>query len=352
MKDRIIEIILWLGFVAATCVLVGPSFIDSMYSIEQAQSIASYIRDAEEMDVEDAQAMFDRARTYNREIAARQLESAFTYLGPDLTDEEYDSLLMLGSEGNIMCYVEVPSADIYLPVAHGTDTHTLIYEAGHMYGTSLPTGGPSTHAVIAGHTGLKSADLFTHLTDTKEGDVFYIHVLGEIHEYTVDRIKVVLPEDEDPYLQVEEGGDYVTLYTCTPYGVNDHRLLVRGYRSGDVEVGGEGGEGIQQKRMNKMAILKAVLFAAIPLLVLIIGGVLVFRKKGAYTEVYIPAEAFGMLLTDMQAEKVPASGSKAEADNTETAYCISAESYRKFKDLVSDYQKELQRRKTSRRKKQ
>lgn len=281
MKDKLIEIILWLGFVATACVFVGPSFIDSLYNIRQVQTIGSYSEEVDHMDRLDIELAFERAEAYNETVAAAQAVSSFYYQGAEATDPEYESILMMGSSSNIMGYIEVPSADIYLPIAHGTDTETLQSEAGHMYGTSLPVGGDSTHAVIAGHTGLKSADLFTHLTKTQEGDVFYVHVLDEIHEYTVDQIVVVLPEEEDPYLQVVTGEDYVSLYTCTPYGINDHRLIVRGRRSGTIENAAQSGGALRHERINREAIIHTILFAGIPVIVFIAGGLYIFlpRKK-------------------------------------------------------------------------
>lgn len=279
LKDKIIEIILWLGFVAATCILTGPSFLDSLYNIRQVNAIGTYTSDINALDEIEIEDIRIAVEDYNEKIVARQADTPFYYQGEHVSDEEYDRLLTLGNEKNIMGYVEVPSANIYLPIAHGTNTKMLTYEAGHMYGTSIPIGGPSTHAVIAAHTGLKSADLFTHLTDTAVGDVFYIHILNEILEYTVDQIEVVLPEDEDPYLQIVPEEDYVTLYTCTPYGVNDHRLLVRGTRTGTVINANEAGGALQQQRMNRRALLHTVLFGAIPVLVLFAGGFIVFKKK-------------------------------------------------------------------------
>ena len=131
--------------------------------------------------------------------------------------------------GGAMAYVDIPKINVYLPVQHGTDADTLEKSVGHVVGTSLPVGGSSTHAVLSAHSGMASSKLFSDIDQLAVGDVFYIHVLGEVLAYKVDAIHTVLPTDTS-LLQIEDGKDYVTLVTCTPFGVNTHRLLVRGQR--------------------------------------------------------------------------------------------------------------------------
>ena len=131
--------------------------------------------------------------------------------------------------GGVMAYVDIPKINVYLPVQHGTDAETLERTVGHVVGTSLPVGGSSTHAVLSAHSGLASSKLFSDIDQLAEGDTFYIHVLGDTLAYKVDSINTVLPTDTR-LLQIEDGKDYVTLVTCTPFGVNTHRLIVRGYR--------------------------------------------------------------------------------------------------------------------------
>ena len=131
--------------------------------------------------------------------------------------------------GGVMAYVDIPKIGMYLPVQHGTDAETLERAVGHVVGTSLPVGGSSTHAVLSAHSGMASAKLFSDIDQLATGDTFYIHVLGEVLAYKVDAIHTVLPTDTS-LLQIENGKDYVTLVTCTPFGVNTHRLLVRGHR--------------------------------------------------------------------------------------------------------------------------
>ena len=131
--------------------------------------------------------------------------------------------------GGVMCYIDIPKINVYLPVQHGTDAETLERAVGHVVGTSLPVGGSNTHAVLSAHSGMASSKLFSDIDQLEKGDIFYIHVLGEVLAYEVDAINTVLPTDTS-LLQIEDGKDLVTLFTCTPFGVNTHRLLVRGHR--------------------------------------------------------------------------------------------------------------------------
>lgn len=133
------------------------------------------------------------------------------------------------TEGGVICYIDIPKINVYLPVQHGTGAETLEKSVGHVVGTSLPVGGSSTHAVLSAHSGMASSKLFSDIDQLTAGDTFYIHVLGEVLAYKVDAINTVLPTDTS-LLQIENGKDYVTLVTCTPFGVNTHRLLVRGHR--------------------------------------------------------------------------------------------------------------------------
>lgn len=131
--------------------------------------------------------------------------------------------------GGVICYIDIPKINVYLPVQHGTGAETLEKSVGHVVGTSLPVGGSSSHAVLSAHSGLASSKLFSDIDQLAEGDTFYIHVLGEVLAYKVDTINTVLPTDTS-LLQIEDGKDQVTLVTCTPFGINTHRLLVRGHR--------------------------------------------------------------------------------------------------------------------------
>ena len=169
-------------------------------------------------------AMLQASRDYNQSLAARET----SYFLSERQQAEYDSLLDVGGTG-IMGYITIPRIGVELPIYHGTSDGVLQIAAGHLEGTSLPVGGASTHAVISAHRGLPSAKLFTNLDQLEVGDTFTITVLDRVLTYEVDKISIVLPTETDS-LKVVDGKDYVTLMTCTPYGINTHRLLVRGRR--------------------------------------------------------------------------------------------------------------------------
>jgi sortase A len=176
------------------------------------------------MDTEDYSHLWDSAKVYNEDLWTRNNP----YLLTEEQRERYTQLLNPAGDG-IMGYVEIPDIDILLPIYHGTDELVLQVAIGHLDWTSLPTGGPGTHSVISGHRGLPSARLFTDLDKIVVGDLFMLHVLDETLTYEVDQIRIVKPDETDELL-LQEGKDLCTLVTCTPYGVNSHRLLVRGHR--------------------------------------------------------------------------------------------------------------------------
>ena len=175
-------------------------------------------------DTDDAEltAQREAAEQYNAMLSGAAIAEG----GADAPPLVYDEQLTVGGA---MAYVDIPKINVYLPVQHGTDADTLERAVGHVVGTSLPVGGSSTHAVLSAHSGLASSKLFSDIDQLTEGDTFYIHVLGDTLAYRVDAINTVLPTDTH-LLQIEDGKDLVTLVTCTPFGVNTHRLLVRGHR--------------------------------------------------------------------------------------------------------------------------
>lgn len=176
-------------------------------------------------DADDAKLAEQRraAEMYN---ALLRGEAAVSAGGASVSPLTYAEQL---SVGGAMCTIDIPKIGVYLPVRHGTEAETLERTVGHVVGTSLPVGGAGTHAVLSAHSGMASAKLFTDIDQLAKGDVFYIHVLGEVLAYEVDQIATVLPSDTS-LLQIEEDKDYVTLITCMPFGANTHRLLVRGHR--------------------------------------------------------------------------------------------------------------------------
>ena len=177
------------------------------------------------MDTDDAELATQRraAEEYNAMLRGEAAVSVGGALAPPVAYAEQLTV------GGAMCYIDIPKIGVYLPVQHGTGAETLERAVGHVVGTSLPVGGAGTHAVLSAHSGMASAKLFSDIDQLAEGDTFYIHVLGEVLAYEVDQIATVLPSDTS-LLQIEEDKDYVTLVTCTPFGVNTHRLLVRGHR--------------------------------------------------------------------------------------------------------------------------
>lgn len=241
---------------AAVILITYPMFADAVTGMMQTSLLGTYEEETGSISEDVRARLFAEAGEYNRRVFEEQKKKPFTYSGDDEGSPEYRRLLSADGS-DVMGCLSVGKIDLVLPVCHGTDTAKLEYECGHMYGTSLPVGGPSTHAVIAGHTGLASAELFTRLTEVVEGDIFSISLPGETHFYRTVSVRVVFPEKEDHYLQIEEGRDLVTLYTCTPYGINDRRLLVTGERcfpeSGE---GGRGGFGIALSGRKRRLILQ------------------------------------------------------------------------------------------------
>ena len=182
----------------------------------------SYTAAIEDTDDAELTAQRQAAEQYNAMLANATISEG----GASAPPLPYAEQLTVGG---VMCYVDIPKINVYLPVQHGTGAETLEKSVGHVVGTSLPVGGSSTHAVLSAHSGMASSKLFSDIDQLEKGDKFYIHVLGEVLAYEVDSINTVLPTDTS-LLQIEDGKDYVTLVTCTPFGINTHRLLVRGHR--------------------------------------------------------------------------------------------------------------------------
>lgn len=182
----------------------------------------TYTAAIENTDDAELTAQRQAAQQYNAMLANATISEGGASAPPVVYAEQL-------TVGGVMCYIDIPKISVYLPVQHGTGAETLEKSVGHVVGTSLPVGGNSTHAVLSAHSGMASAKLFSDIDQLEKGDVFYIHVLGDTLAYEVDAINTVLPTDTS-LLQIEEGKDYVTLVTCTPFGINTHRLLVRGHR--------------------------------------------------------------------------------------------------------------------------
>lgn len=223
-KGWVINLVLVLILLIGAGIMAYPTFSDWWNSFHQTRAIASYINAVENTDTAVLEQMLADARAYNERLAVRG--NHFT-----LSDEErleYESLLDLTGSG-VIGYINIESIGVYLPFYHGTDEAVLQVAIGHLEGTSLPVGGPDTHAVLSGHRGLPSAKLFSDLDQIEKGNIFTVTVLNQLMTYEVDQIHVVLPDNTED-LNIAPGEDYCTLITCTPYGVNTHRLLIRGHR--------------------------------------------------------------------------------------------------------------------------
>jgi len=221
--------LLLLIFLAGLSLLLYPTVSNWWNTFHQTQVIADYTQSVSQLDTEKYASLWADANAYNQAL----LERGNPYQLPEDLLDQYNTLLDISGTG-IMGYVEIPRINNSLPIYHGTDEAVLQVAAGHLEWTSLPVGGESTHSVISGHRGLPSAELLTHIDKLEVGDKFYIHVLDQVLEYRVDNIAVVEPDDVS-LLAVTAGQDYMTLVTCTPYGINSHRLLVRGVRTGTAD---------------------------------------------------------------------------------------------------------------------
>lgn len=227
--NTVINIFLVLILLAGLSLLLYPTFSDLWNSTRQSKAISSYTKEVAKLSQEDYTKLWEDAKAYNAGI----LERYNLYLPSEEEEVTYQELLNISGNG-IMAYIDIPKINIKLPIYHGTSESVLQVAIGHIEWSSLPIGGESTHCIVSGHRGLPSAKLFTDLDEMEVGDQFYIHVLDQILAYEVDQINIVLPEELDN-LKIEEGEDYVTLVTCTPYGINTHRMLVRGHRVEYVE---------------------------------------------------------------------------------------------------------------------
>ena len=228
-KITIKDIIRLIVLLVAFSVLLYPTFSSYLNEKNGSKVVSYYDEESVKLSKAEKEQMLEDARAYNQEMLGNiDLIDPFSQEDTEI-DARYESLLNVDGSG-MMGYIRIPKINIELPIYHGTSEEVLQAGVGHFWGTSLPVGGKSTHAVFTGHTGINKAKMFTDLTELKKGDQFYIHVLGKILAYEVDEINVVLPEDTRK-LSIVEGKDYVTLLTCTPYGENTHRLLVRGKRT-------------------------------------------------------------------------------------------------------------------------
>lgn len=234
MKRKIKDLLFALLFLIGFLILAYPTIANQWNTYRQEQLISHYDTVLEKLEPEDLTDEWALARSYNDTFSENDIYTdAFGIEDQELENTEYWKVLNIAGDG-VMGYLSIPKIRVKLSIYHGTSNEVLETGVGHLGGTKLPIGGTSTHSVLSAHRGLPSAKLFTDIDQLKAGDRFYIHVLDENLAYEVDQILPMVDKDDmdtlKQVLQVEEGQDYVTLFTCTPYGVNTHRLLVRGHR--------------------------------------------------------------------------------------------------------------------------
>lgn len=228
-KGNFTTLLLILVLLAGLSLLLYPSVSDYWNSFHETRAIATYAEEVANLNQDQYDEIWAEAESYNASLTDR----VNAYLLSDAQKEEYQQLLNVSGLG-VMGYIEIPSIDCSLPIYHGTEESVLQIAVGHLEWSSLPVGGESTHCVLSGHRGLPSAKLFTNLDKLQTGDIFMLRVLDNVLTYEVDQILIVKPQ-ETGALRIEEGKDYCTLVTCTPYGINTRRLLVRGHRIDNIE---------------------------------------------------------------------------------------------------------------------
>ena len=271
-KSSFVTVILIAAFLIGVLLLLYPTISDYWNSFHQSRAIASYAEQVADLDDNAYDRLWEDARIYNKTLGDRMNR----FVMGEEQKTAYAALLNIADNG-VMGYIEIPKVRCNLPIYHGTDEAVLQVAIGHVPGSSLPVGGESTHCVLSGHRGLPSAKLFTNLDELETGDVFMLRVLDETLTYEVDQIRTVLPNELGD-LAIVEGEDYCTLVTCTPYGINSHRLLVRGHR-----VENHAGASTIRVTADAMQIepLQVAPLVAAPILVVMLVVVLIpHRTKG------------------------------------------------------------------------
>ncbi|MDD3339004.1 MAG: class C sortase [Lachnospiraceae bacterium] len=264
MKPKLVRLVALLLFVAGVLTLSYPTISNWLFEYNQVRKTQTYIRGVANLTQEQIQEEWKKARWYNDTVAAGVPTDPFSNVDETVPFDKYDETLNING---MMGSLEIPDLHLYIPIYHGVSDVVLKKGVGHIKATALPIGGKGSHTVLTGHSGLPSAKLFTDLGKLEKGDYFIIHVLDEDHAYKIDEISIIDPGDISK-LRPIEGEDYVTLVTCTPIGINDHRLLVRGKRC-------EMQDGIADS--GKLILLTPFLFAGF----VIIGAMLYgkIRKK-------------------------------------------------------------------------
>ena len=285
MKRKISGILFGLMFLLGFAILIYPTVSNQWNTYRQNQLISSYEELIGKMAEEDFTKEWEKANAFNDTIIHNNIfGDVFGENGDDIKNTEYWQILNVGNDG-VMGYVSIPKINVKLSIYHGTADDVLQTGIGHLNGTKLPIGGESTHSVLAAHRGLPSARLFTDIDQLERGDMFYIHVLDETLAYQVDQILDMVDKDDNETLQkalqIEEGQDYVTLFTCTPYGVNSHSLLVRGTRvpyNGEEEIESTAAESMLKSIQNYYMIY-LILGLSVTLLVILLMRFLIKPGK-------------------------------------------------------------------------
>ena len=285
MKRKISGILFGLMFLLGFAILIYPTVSNQWNTYRQNQLISSYEELIGKMAEEDFTKEWEKANAFNDTIIHNNIfGDVFGENGDDIKNTEYWQILNVGNDG-VMGYVSIPKINVKLSIYHGTADDVLQTGIGHLNGTKLPIGGESTHSVLAAHRGLPSARLFTDIDQLERGYMFYIHVLDETLAYQVDQILDMVDKDDNETLQkalqIEEGQDHVTLFTCTPYGVNSHRLLVRGTRvpyNGEEEIESTAAESMLKSIQNYYMIY-LILGLSVTLLVILLMKFLIKPGK-------------------------------------------------------------------------
>ncbi len=264
LKKHLPTIIIGLIFVVGVCVLLYPTFASWWNGQRQSRAVATYEQAVEQMPQTDYSELYEAAKAYNEKLY--RMGSADTIPRPDLIEGYEDALRVSGT--SVMGYVTIDKINVNLPIYHGTSDSSLSAGAGHLEGTSLPIGGENTHCVISGHRGLPSARMFTDLDKLDIGDTFQLHVLGDTLAYEIDQIVTVLPTEIEE-LYIHKGEDLCTLMTCTPYGINTHRLLLRGHRIPYEEEEEETAATASSNGSNRIIIIIVIVAGAVILIFLL-----------------------------------------------------------------------------------
>ena len=280
LKKNGLTLILLLILLIGAGLIAYPSFANWWNSFHQSRAVASYAETVANMNTEEYERIISKAQAYNRKLS----RSGILWTLDEDEEKEYKEQLDIGTSG-IMGYIDISKIDVMLPIYHGIEESILQVAVGHIPGTSLPVGGKGSHCVVSGHRGLPSARLFTDIDKLVEGDTFTITVLNKTLTYEVDQIRTVLPTDLSD-LQIEKGKDYVTLVTCTPYGINTHRLLVRGHRIENAD----GDASVIADALQIEPIYIAP-FIAVPILILLIIGMFIMtgmrtRRRREKRQIY------------------------------------------------------------------